>query len=120
MLRALAGADLTVLVVAGSRARHIPSGGLSATCAPTHRSTCRGSRGKDTQVGGSGIGLAVVAGLVSAHGGEVAMASELGHGTTFTIRLPRTTRGVHRVFAASSPVPSTLSPVGDNREEGPT
>ncbi len=37
---------------------------------------------------GSGIGLAVVAELVRAHGGRVAVASEPGGGTTFSVLLP--------------------------------
>ncbi|MBT8228271.1 MAG: HAMP domain-containing histidine kinase, partial [Dactylosporangium sp.] len=39
-------------------------------------------------VSGSGIGLAVVRELVSAHGGTVGAASSPGRGTTFTIRIP--------------------------------
>ena len=47
-------------------------------------------RGGDTRAAsGSGIGLAVVAELVKAHGGQVAAASESGHGARFTILLPR-------------------------------
>ena len=37
---------------------------------------------------GSGLGLAVVYGIVSAHGGEVDVRSELGEGARFIVRLP--------------------------------
>jgi two-component system OmpR family sensor kinase len=39
--------------------------------------------------GGAGLGLAIVASLVEAMGGEVAVRSPAGTGTTFTVRLPR-------------------------------
>jgi two-component system sensor histidine kinase BaeS len=41
------------------------------------------------EVGGSGVGLAVVAELVRAHGGEVAAATRPEGGAAFTVRLPR-------------------------------
>ena len=44
---------------------------------------------KSRGVSGSGIGLAVVAELVQAHGGQVAVSSAPGEGATFTVRLPR-------------------------------
>ena len=37
---------------------------------------------------GTGIGLAIVKGLVEAHGGENKVTSQLGQGTTFTLTLP--------------------------------
>jgi two-component system sensor histidine kinase BaeS len=42
----------------------------------------------DTDVAGSGIGLAVVRELVTAHGGTVAADSDGVTGTTFTLRIP--------------------------------
>jgi two-component system OmpR family sensor kinase len=39
--------------------------------------------------GGTGLGLAIVASLVAAHGGTVELATALGQGATFTVRLPR-------------------------------
>jgi two-component system, OmpR family, sensor histidine kinase BaeS len=47
-------------------------------------------RGRSARTtGGSGVGLAVVAELVHAHGGEVGAEAAAGGGARFTVRLPR-------------------------------
>jgi signal transduction histidine kinase len=41
-----------------------------------------------TKPGGTGLGLYIVQEVLAAHGGQVAVQSTVGHGTTFTITLP--------------------------------
>ncbi len=49
----------------------------------------RVDKSRNREVGGSGIGLAIVHGLVLAHGGKISAESELGRGTKFVLTLPR-------------------------------
>src|SRR5689334_9146794 len=49
----------------------------------------RVDRARSRDMGGTGLGLALVKHLALLHGGEVTVSSELGKGTTFTIHLPK-------------------------------
>jgi signal transduction histidine kinase len=48
----------------------------------------RGEKSRSRSTGGAGIGLAIVAELVRAHGGRVEAASDPGRGTTFRVLVP--------------------------------
>ena len=65
----------------------------------------------DTRYRGFGLGLAIVKATVEAHAGSVAVESEPGKGTTFSIRIPnlRATPVARRALALQSPR-SSLGP----------
>jgi signal transduction histidine kinase len=48
----------------------------------------RGRRARETQVAGSGLGLAVVRQIAAAHGGRLDVRSGPGEGSAFTLVLP--------------------------------
>lgn len=48
----------------------------------------RVDRARSRELGGTGLGLSIVKHIVAAHGGNVSVESQPGHGSTFTIRLP--------------------------------
>src|SRR5262249_13129468 len=48
----------------------------------------RADASRSRKQGGAGLGLAIVAAVVGAHGGTVKVRSEVGHGATFSVRLP--------------------------------
>lgn len=56
---------------------------------------------------GTGLGLSQVFGFAKQSGGEVVVSSELGHGTTFILYLPRVTQVIHA--AAQVPEPEVLA-----------
>ncbi len=70
------------------------------------------SRGREA--GGAGLGLAIVAALVTAHGGTVDVHSEPGRGARFAVRLPlldpSTSGAVPAAQPASAVLPAWASP----------
>jgi len=48
----------------------------------------RAEGGRERGRGGAGLGLAIVVGIVEAHGGRVAAATVADGGASFTVRLP--------------------------------
>lgn len=56
--------------------------------------------GRPRERGGAGLGLAIVKTLVTAHGGAVAVRSEVGRGSTFVVRLPLADRAIQRAAPA--------------------
>jgi signal transduction histidine kinase/HAMP domain-containing protein len=74
----------------------------------------RASNATARAVPGVGLGLMIVRAIVAAHGGEIAVSSEIGAGTTFTVRLPLTTADTrsHEIVAPIAYRDRPASPQG--------
>ena len=49
----------------------------------------RADKARTRDAGGSGLGLAICRSIIEAHGGSIEVTSQVGAGTTFTVRVPR-------------------------------
>jgi two-component system sensor histidine kinase SenX3 len=58
---------------------------------------------RSRQTGGTGLGLSIVKHVVENHGGEVTVWSQLGKGSTFTVRLPEMEQDQERQDGAARP-----------------
>jgi PAS domain S-box-containing protein len=65
-----------------------------------------------TKTGARGMGLAVVGGIVRAHGGLVKVTSALGRGSTFDVLLPTAAQVSGRGFRASPEIVVNTTPAG--------
>ena len=63
----------------------IPTDEIERVLKPFEQLDNRYSRTRD----GSGLGLSIVEGLITLHGGSLAIVSEVGKGTTVSIRMPK-------------------------------
>jgi signal transduction histidine kinase len=67
----------------------------------------RVDRARSRETGGTGLGLSIVKHIAENHGGSVSVQSELGQGSTFTVRLPAAPQAAAR--------PSRPAPVSSSR-----
>jgi signal transduction histidine kinase len=81
--------DLTASADGGQVALHVRDQGAGIAPEALPHIFERFYRGDAARTGGgAGLGLAIAAGLVEAMGGQIGVESQLGTGSTFTVRLP--------------------------------
>ena len=105
----LRGADGQAVLEVEDSGVGIPAHELSRIFERFHR--IEGSAGRTQE--GSGIGLALVQGLVKLHGGTVEVESRLEQGTTFRVRLPFGSAHLPAARIRSAPGDSAVGPRAD-------
>lgn len=75
----------------------------------------RGDKSRTRTVRGSGLGLAICRSIIVNHGGQIAVESKLGSGSTFVVRLPRIPR--RDSDPRRSPPPPRRAPSADGAEK---
>jgi signal transduction histidine kinase len=88
------GGELRVILTEGTEeamlvVRDSGPGILGAELPHVFERFFRGTNVGDARASGSGLGLAIARSIVEMHGGQIEVASAVGEGSVFTVRLPR-------------------------------
>ena len=73
--------------------------------------------GRSRANGGTGLGLSIVKHIAAAHGGDISVWSQLGQGSTFTLRLPDRSNADHRDPTSASMIGELPVPDGSRTDD---